>query len=54
MELLAYDAWEADDDTPSFLSVGVDSFDRLFFYKLPMSLPMVENGNKNEKHDRWE
>ena len=29
-ELLAYDVWEAEDDKTDFLSVEVDSFDRLF------------------------
>ena len=54
VELLADDLWEADDDKPGFLSVGVNSFDQLFLHKLPMSLPMVENSNKNRKYDKWE
>ena len=41
VELLADAASEDDDDKPGFLSVGVDSFDRYFLYKQPMSLPMV-------------
>ena len=53
MELLADDVWEADDDKPSFLSVGVDSFDQLYLYKQPISLPMVENSNKNQEYDQW-
>ena len=54
MELLADDVWEADDDKPAFLSAGVDGFNRLFFCKRPMSLSIVENGNKNRKYDKWE
>ena len=30
VELLVDDVWEAEDDKTGFLSVGVDSFDRLF------------------------
>ena len=54
VKLLADDVWEADNDRPGFLSVGVDSFDQLFFYKRPMSLPMLENSNKYQKYDKWE
>ena len=54
MELIAYDVWEADDDKPGFLSVGVDSFDWLFMYKWFMSWPMAENSNKNRKYDKLE
>ena len=54
VELLADDVWESDDDKPIFLSVGVDIFDQLFFYKRPMSLPMLENSNKYRKYDKWE
>ena len=53
VELLADDVWEADDGESGFLSVGVDIFDQLFLYKLPTSLPMVENSNKNWKYDKW-
>ena len=53
VELLVDDVWEADDDKPGFLSVGVDNFDWLFLYKRPISLPMVENSNKNQKYDKW-
>ena len=49
VELLVDDVWEADDDKPGVLSVGADGFDRLFLYRWPMSLPMVENSNKNRK-----
>ena len=52
VELLADDLLEANDDKPCFLSVGVDSFDQLLLYKLPMSLPMLENRNKNRKYDK--
>ena len=54
VELLVDYVWEADDNKPGFLSVGVNSSDRLFLYKLPMSFPMVENSNKNRKYDKWE
>ena len=53
VELFADDVWEADDDKPGFLSVVVDSIDPLFLYKLPMSLPVVENSNKNRKYYKW-
>ena len=52
VELLVDDVWEAEDDKTGFLSVGVDIFDRLFFHKRPMSLPMVQNSNKNRKYDK--
>ena len=42
VELLSDDVWEADDYKPGFLIVEVDSFDRLFLYKQPMTLLMVE------------
>ena len=52
VELLADDLSEADDDKPCFLSVRVDSFDQLLLHELPMSLPMLENPNKNRKYDK--
>ena len=53
VKLLADDVWEADNDRPGFLSVGVDRSNQ-FFSKQPMSLPMVENSNRNQKYDKWE
>ena len=53
VELLADDVWEAEDDKTRFLCVGVDSFDRLFWYKQPMSLTIGQNSNKNRKYDKW-
>ena len=44
---------EAEDDQTGFLIVGVDSFDWLFLWKQPMSFPIVQNSNKNQKYDRW-
>ena len=42
VESLAYYVWEADDDKLGFLSVVVNSFDRLFLYKRPMSFPTTK------------
>ena len=53
VELLADDIWGADGDKPGFLSVGVDIFDWLFWYKRPMYFTMVENNNDNQRCDKW-
>ena len=53
-ELIADDVWEAEDDKTCFLSVGVDSFDRLCLWKRPISLFMVQNSNRNLKYNKWE
>ena len=47
-EVLVDDAGEAEDDKKGFLIGEVDSFDWLFLEKQPMSLPMVQNSNKNK------
>ena len=54
VELLEDDVWEADDDKPGFFSVGVDSFDRFFLHKRPISFSVVENSDRNRKYDEWE
>ena len=41
VELLAYDVWAAEDVKTCFLSVGVDIFDWIYFFKRPISFPMV-------------
>ena len=59
VELLADDVWEFDDDKPYLLSVGVDSYNQLFFYRQPMSFTIVKNSNEIEnminenKRERW-
>ena len=41
VELLAYYVWAAEDNKRGFLSVGGNSFDRIYLKKRPISLPMV-------------
>ena len=53
VELIPDDVWEGENDKTGFLSVGVDSFNQLFLYKQPNSLPMMQNINKNRKYDKW-
>ena len=53
VELLADAVWEAEGYKTGFLVVEVDIFDQLFFYKRPISFPMVQNSNKNRKYDQW-
>ena len=52
MELLADDVWEAEDYKTGFFIIGVDNFDRLFFQKQPISLPMVQISNKKRKYEK--
>ena len=47
------DAWAAEDDTPGFLSVEVNSFDRLFLKERPISLPTVQLITIKRKYDKW-
>ena len=54
VESITDDVQEANDDKPGFLSVEVDSFNWLFFHKLPMSLPTVEDSDKNRKYVKRE
>ena len=57
VELLADDVWAAEDDKTGFLSVGLDSFDRLRLKERPISFPMVQisDMNKNIRNkDEWE
>ena len=54
VELLEDDVCKSDDNTPGFLEIGVDSFDKLILYNWPMPLPKVENRNKIRKYDNWE
>ena len=53
VELLAYNVWAAEDDKTGFLIFGVDSFDRLFLKKRPISLPMVPMCTIKRKYDKW-
>ena len=57
VKLLADDVWEAEDYITGFLSVGVDSFDRLYLKKRPISLPMVQISTIKRNiwnEDKWE
>ena len=57
VKLLADDVWASEDDKTGFLSVGVDSFNRIYLEKRPISLPMVQISTKNENmrtEDKWE
>ena len=53
VELLADDVWAAEDDITGFLSVEVNSFDRLYLKKRPISLPMVKISTKKQKYEKW-
>ena len=53
VELLADDVWAAEDDKTGFLSVEVDSFDRLYLKERLISLPMVPMSTKNQKYEKW-
>ena len=52
VELLACDIWEAEDDKTGFLSVGVDSFDKPFLKRRPISLPMVKMSTIKRKYEK--
>ena len=41
VKLLADDEWAAEYDKTGFLNVGVNIFDQLYFWKRPISLPMM-------------
>ena len=47
------DVWAAEDDKIAFLSVKVNSFNRLFLKKRPISLPMVQVSTIKQKYDKW-
>ena len=51
VKLLVDDVWEAEDDKAGLLSFWLD-FDWLSFQKRRISLPMVQNSNKNKNHDK--
>ena len=53
VELLADDAWAAENDKTGFLSVGVDIFDRLYLKERPISLPMVPMITIKRKYEKW-
>ena len=53
-ELLADDAWEAEDDKTIFMIFGVDSFDWLYLEIRRISLTMVQISTKTNKYDKWE
>ena len=53
VKLNAYDVWEAEEDKTGFLSVGVDSFNRLYLKEWSIYLPMVQISTKKRKYDKW-
>ena len=53
VELLAYNAWSAEDYKTGFLSVGVDIFDRLYLKERPISFPIVPMSTIKRKYDNW-
>ena len=53
VELLLDDAWAAEDDKTSFLSVGVDILDQLNLKERPISLPKVLISAKKRKYEKW-
>ena len=53
VELLADYVWVDEYDKTGFLSVEVDSSDRLFLKKRPISLPMVQISTIQKKYDKW-
>ena len=53
VELLADDLWAAEDDKTNFLSVEVNSFDRLYLKEQPISVPMVQNCTIKQKDEKW-
>ena len=51
-ELISDDVWEAEDDKQiSWVLEWIISID--CFWKRPNSSPMVKNGSKNQKYDKW-
>ena len=53
VELLADDVWSAEYDKTDFLSVVVDSFDRLYLKEQPICFPMVSMSTIRRKYERW-
>ena len=53
VELLADNEWATEDYKTGFLSVGVDSSDRLYLEKRPISLPMVQISTIKRKYGKW-
>ena len=52
VELPADDVLAAENDKTYFLSVEVDSFDRLYLKEQPISLTMMQISTKNRKYDK--
>ena len=52
VELIAYYVWASEDDKTCFLGVEIDTFDRLFLKKRPISLPMVQISTIKRKYDK--
>ena len=53
VKLLADDAWAAEYYITGFLSVEVNSFDRLYMKEWPISLPMVQISTIKQKYEKW-
>ena len=53
VKLLVDDVWAAEDDKTGFLSVGVDSFDRLYLQERPIILPIVPMSTIKRKYEKW-
>ena len=52
VKVLADDLLTAEDYKTGFWSFGFDSFDRIFFEKQPIYLPMVPMSTKKRKYDK--
>ena len=53
VKLLDDDVWAAEDEKTGFLSVIVNSFDRLYFKGHPISFPMAQISTLKRKYDKW-
>ena len=53
VELLADDAWLAEDDKTGFLDVGVNIYDWLYLKERPIYLPMVPMSKRWEMRTIW-
>ena len=53
VELLADDAWAAEDDKTGFLIVVADIFYWLYLKGQPISLPMMSMSTIEQKYYKW-
>ena len=51
VKLPADDAWSDEDDKTGLLSIGVDISNQLYLKEWPISLPMVQMINIQQKYD---